>query len=189
MSRKSERHLSGPLPVWPCMLSVCHHAGGGGNFAGVVAPARDSDAPMGTQSNALELDEALGVARLLVAATVRQELPTPICVWVLRRAHHRRRRWHRCCACADPCREKWRSDHYGIAMNWRFGHVVENQRSCCLWIVTCWQHRHHHGKDEEQCSMVGSHSHGQWDAVVWWFCCRLFSNAYDSERGWGGLVL
>jgi len=101
MSRKSERHLSGPLPVWPCMLSVCHHAGGGGNFAGVVAPARDSDAPMGAQSNALELDEAVVVARLLVAAAVGQELPTPVVVWVL---PFRRRR--RCCACADPCREE-----------------------------------------------------------------------------------
>ena len=94
-------------------------------LAGVVAPARDSDAPMGAQSNALELDEAVGVARLLVAAAVRQELPTPIGVWVLRRAHRRRRRWHRCCACADPCREKWISDHYGIAVNCTGAMVVQ----------------------------------------------------------------
>jgi hypothetical protein len=90
VSRKSERYLGGrPLPAW------------------IVAPARDSDGSMDAaecmdaHSSALELDEAVVVARLLVAAAVGQELPTPVVVWVL---PFRRRR--RCCACADPCREE-----------------------------------------------------------------------------------
>jgi len=37
----------------------------------------------GAQSIALELDEAVGVARLLVAAATGQELPTMMVVWVL----------------------------------------------------------------------------------------------------------
>jgi len=76
-------------------------------LAGVGAPARDSDGPMDAaecmdaHSSALELDEAVGVARLLVAAAVGQDLPTLMVVWVLPA-----RRRHRCCACADPCREE-----------------------------------------------------------------------------------
>ena len=69
--------------------------------AGVRAPAHVAEA----HSIALELDEAVAVARLAVAAAVGEDLQTR----VLRRrgllrARRRRRHWHRCCA--DPCREK-----------------------------------------------------------------------------------
>ena len=72
-------------------------------LAGVVAQALV--APNEAHSSTLELDEAVAVARLLVAATVGQDLQTLMVVWVLP-ARRRQRRWHRCCACADPCREE-----------------------------------------------------------------------------------
>nr|ACR34222.1 unknown [Zea mays] len=123
MSHKSERHLGVPLPCMAVSLGRRWRRQQRW-LACVGAPARVAKA----HAIALELDEAVVVARLVVAdaAAVGEDLHTRVLCRRRELLQARRRRRHR----ADPCR----------------------------------QHRHHHGKDEEHCFVVGSHGH---DRPVW----------------------
>jgi hypothetical protein len=107
MSHKSERHLGVPLPCMAVSLGRRWRRQQRW-LACVGAPARVAKA----HAIALELDEAVVVARLVVAdaAAVGEDLHTRVLCRRRELLQARRRRRHR----ADPCREKWRSDHYTV---------------------------------------------------------------------------